>query len=261
MLEDVFERDKPIIGMVHLAPMPGTYHYTGKTVEQYVEEALEDAMILQEAGFDAIMIQNTHDVPTAAKVGPEVVAYMSAIGTELRRHVSIPIGVNIHKNDPESTLAVASVLNASFVRLKVYVGEVMDAEGITRGCAARALAYKQYLHLHNLNIWADIYDITSWPLTSQPIGEMAHWALKFGGADGLVITGRVFSETLDRVRQVKERRPDADVIIGGGIKHHNVQEALRLADAVIVGSALEEKPFTRPISSQKANEFIQIARS
>ncbi len=257
MLKDIFSVKKPMIGMVHLSALPGTETYEGKSLQELTQEAIEDACVLDEAGFDAVLFQNTHDVPGLTKVNPETVAYMSAIGNEIKKHIHIPLGVNIHKVDASATLAVASVLDSPFVRLKVYAGSVMDAEGIVSGCAKEALAYRRRMNM-NCQIWADVYDITSWPLTDQPIGEMAHWALKFGNADSLVITGRCFDETIDRAKQVRKARPDADIIFGGGINHDNVLTALEYCDGIVIGSALESARFTRPISIEKAKSFMNI---
>jgi predicted TIM-barrel enzyme len=40
--------------------------------------------------------------------------------------------------------------------------------------------------------------------------------------------------------------------LAAGVTLANVREALEVADALIVGSALEEKPFTGPVSAAKA---------
>ena len=41
----------------------------------------------------------------------------------------------------------------------------------------------------------------------------------------------------------------------------NVGEALDAADVVIIGSALEERPFTRPVSATKARALSEAAAS
>ena len=257
MLKDIFNVPKAVIGMIHLSALPGTEAYEQKKFSELAKEAVDDARILEDAGFDAVLFQNTHDIPALTRVHPETIAYMTAIGLEIKRCINLPIGVNIHKVDATATLAIASVLDSPFVRLKVYVGAMLDAQGIVNGCAIEALAYRKKMKIP-CQIWCDIYDITSWPLVNQPIGEMAHWALKFGKADSLILTGRSFTETMERAKAVHVYRPDADIILGGGITHENVKEALAIADAVIIGSSLEKQRFTRPISSEKAHAFMKL---
>jgi predicted TIM-barrel enzyme len=94
----------------------------------------------------------------------------------------------------------------------------------------------------------------------QPIGQLAHWAAKFGDASAVIVTGADFSSSLGLAREVKEARSDVPVVIGGGVSHARAAEALAAADAVIVGSALEEQPFSGPISAEKARAFILASR-
>lgn len=250
---------KTLIGMAHLAPLPGTVHYTGIPFDQIVEQAVADARTLAAAGFDAVMIQNTHDVPSTATAPPDTVAFLTAVGREIRRAVNLPLGVNIHKNDAAGALAVAAATGAVFVRVKVYVGAVLGPEGVVEPAAPVALRTRQRLGSQT-EIWADLFDLTSVPLVNHPIGQLAHWAAKFGDAAAVIVTGQSFAQTVDYVRQVRAARPDLTVVIGGGVKEPEAAEALAAADAVIVGSALEERPFTGPVSPDKARRFAATAR-
>jgi hypothetical protein len=251
---------KTLVGMVHLPSLPGTAIYDGRSIDQICTEAVSDASTLKKAGFDGVLLQNSNDVPSIVKVGHETTAFMSMIAYEIKKSVSLPIGIDVEKNDAHAALAIAAAVAGAFVRLKVYTGAVIAHEGVIEGCAADALQERARLNLKKCQIWADIFDITSVPIGTQSIGEAAHWALQFGAADALIITGHTFQETIARIRSVREIHPEAKIVVGGGIKHSNVREALQLADGVIVGSALEEKPFIGPISPSKAHEFVQIAR-
>src|SRR5262245_40599385 len=124
----VRRESKALVGMIHLPPLPGSIGYQGQPFDQIVEQALRDARVLHESGFQATIIQNTHDVPFTATAPPETVAFLSAIGWAVRHELDLPLGVNVLKNDAESALAIAAAVGAVFVRLKVYVGAMLGAE-------------------------------------------------------------------------------------------------------------------------------------
>jgi len=249
---------RALVGMIHLPPLPGSTNYMGQPFGKIVEQAVRDARALHSAGFRAGIIQNTHDLPYTATAPPETVAFLSAVGWEIRREMDWPIGVNILKNDAPGALAVAAAVGAEFVRLKVYVGAVLGAEGVLAPSAADALRTRQRLG-SNVEIWADLFDRTSVPLVQQPLEQIAEWATKFGGASVVIVTGDSWDSTLDMARTARSVLPEVPVAIGGGVTMANVREALDVADVAIVGSALEERPFTGPVSASKARALAEAA--
>jgi predicted TIM-barrel enzyme len=166
--------------------------------------------------------------------------------------------VNVLKNDAPGALAVAAAVGAEFVRLKVYVGAVLGAEGVLAPSSADALRTRQRLG-SSTEIWADLFDRTSVPLVPQPLEQIAEWATKFGGASVVIVTGDSWATTLEMARAARRALPDTPVAVGGGVSLANVREALDVADVAIVGSALEEKPFTGPVSASKARALAKEA--
>ena len=53
-LAKTFGTPKPVLGMIHLAPLPGAPRYSGQMTD-VLERALQDARALQAAGVDASM--------------------------------------------------------------------------------------------------------------------------------------------------------------------------------------------------------------
>ncbi len=249
---------RALVGMIHLPPLPGSTNYMGQSFDRIIEQAVDDARALHTAGFRAGIIQNTHDLPFSAIAPPETIAFLSVVGREIRRENNWPIGVNILKNDAPGALAVAAAVGAEFVRLKVYVGAVLGAEGVLAPSAAVALRTRQRLG-SSTEIWADLFDRTSVPLVPQPLEQIAEWATKFGGASVVIVTGDSWASTLHMARSARSVLPDTPVAIGGGVTLANVREALDVADVAIVGSALEERPFTGPVSASKARALAEEA--
>ena len=129
-LAEVFPNTfKPIIGMLHLPPLPGSYNYTGQPLDDIVEHALHEAEILASSGFDGLLMQNAGDRPASLEVCPEKVAYMSVIGAAVRRaHPTMPLGVNVCWNVPKATIAVCHAAGGAFIRLEhVYIGMAITA--------------------------------------------------------------------------------------------------------------------------------------
>ena len=68
---------QPIIGVVHLKPLPGAPKFDGDTA-RIVEQAVRDALALAEGGVDAIMIENFGDTPFFPTTVPrETISWMT----------------------------------------------------------------------------------------------------------------------------------------------------------------------------------------
>jgi uncharacterized protein len=231
---------KPVIGMVHLLPLPGSEDYDGRGLEPIVERALDEARILDRGGVDAILLQNTGDLPPRVEGGPETIAYLSVIGAAVRREVRCALGINILANGTASALAVAHATGAQFVRIKVYIGAVVGTEGLVQGTARAALEFRRAIGADDIAIAADVYDRTSAPVGEMPIEVAADLAWRMGHADALVVTGYSVEDSLARIRQVKTALPEAVVLAGGGATAANLARFFEFADGVIVGSSVKD---------------------
>lgn len=250
---------KVVIGMVSLPPLPGTYLYQGQELKAIENNAVSDALKMRDAGMDGIMLQNAGDLPARKKVGLETVAFMTAIGKAVREAVGaqFPIGVSVLKNDAEAALAVAEAIQGDFVRLKVYVGAMVSAEGITEGCAEEALMYKRCLN-SRVSLVADVYDRTGVPLGNMSLEEAAGYALSKGQAEALVITGKDFGQSLEWIQRVKQAYPTATILLGGSASPDNVERALAVADGVIVGTSIKKDAVvTNPIDQTQLDLFMK----
>src|SRR5260370_41433472 len=70
---------KPLVAMIHLPPLPGAGNYGGAPVRTIAQRAIAEARLLTEAGFDALLIQNTHDRPSTTYVPSETLTAMTAV--------------------------------------------------------------------------------------------------------------------------------------------------------------------------------------
>ena len=59
MLNRIFSMPKPIIGMIHLKPLPGSPNYDPAVydIKKIIDFAVEEAKILEDAGLNGLQIE------------------------------------------------------------------------------------------------------------------------------------------------------------------------------------------------------------
>lgn len=231
-----------VIAALHLPPHPASRHPAAQPMRQIVDYALRNAERAVRAGIPALYIQDVADTPVASSVQPHTVASLSVVGAALRQAFpDLILGVCLMSHGAREPLAIAQAVEAQFVRLKVYVGAMVKAEGILQGCAYEAVQYRAQLGAENIAILADVYDRTGEPLGRLPLVEEARQAAVFGRADGLVLTGLSFAESLEMLGQVRAAALGVPLFLGGGANAGNVAQALQVADGVIVSSTFKSR--------------------
>src|SRR5260221_12896089 len=116
---------RAVIGMVHLAPLPGAPLYGG-SLDEVIARALADAETLAAGGVTAIAVENFGDRPFRKnRVEPETIAAMTRVVAEIARAVNLPLGVNVLRNDAPAALAVAAATGAAFIPGHVHTRAVL----------------------------------------------------------------------------------------------------------------------------------------
>ncbi|MFB6251958.1 MAG: BtpA/SgcQ family protein [Halobellus sp.] len=241
---DVFSTDTPIIGMIHLPPLPGAPDFEGDRGD--IRRRLrQDATALESGGVDGIMLENFGDAPFYPdRVPRHVVADISALAATLRDHVSIPFGVNVLRNDVQSALGVAAATDGAFVRVNVHTGARLTDQGIVEGLAHETLRLRTRLDA-DVAILADIDVKHSAPLADRSVSEVVGELVERGGADAVVVSGPGTGESVETtvLEDVIESRDahslDTPVLLGSGVTPETAPELLSLADGAIVGTALK----------------------
>src|SRR2546430_16684886 len=101
----MFGVSKPVIGMLHVPALPGSPQ-NKLAFDAIVDWVLQDANLLAGGGVDALILENFGDAPFyPGRVPPHTVAFLTAIGCEVRSSFKLPLGINILRNDAESALA------------------------------------------------------------------------------------------------------------------------------------------------------------
>jgi uncharacterized protein len=259
LYKNIKQIERPIIGMVHIAALPGSVYFDG-SYKNVCDRAVNEATIIAESGFDAVLIQNTGDVPTSHEGDEAVVAFMTAIGLKIKEKCQIPVGINVLMNGSKAALAIAKAIDADFVRIKVAVGAVVSSTGILNADPHGFLKFKRDISAESITIFADLYDRTSSPVGNMPIEVLADLAIRHGGADGLILSGFNYQDTLDRLITVRQAIKDAYLIAGGFVNDDNLETFFNVSNAVIVGSSIKTGGhFLDPLDPQKTQAMVNQA--
>jgi len=254
-----------LFGMVHVRALPGTpYHEL--PVTDIVNTAVREAEAYQAAGFTGILLENMHDRPYCkGKVGPEIVAVMTAVCVAVRRQVGpgYPMGLQILAGANHEALAVALAAGLDFIRAEGFVfGHVAD-EGWIEAGAAQLLRYRRQIGAEHVGIWTDIQKKhSSHAVTADlSLAEWAHGA-EFFGADAVIVTGAHTGDPAnpDELAEVK-RACALPVVIGSGIDAGNAAR-FTAADAWIVGSSIKQDgDWARPLDPKRMQQLVAAHRA
>jgi membrane complex biogenesis BtpA family protein len=254
---------KAVVGMVHLRALPGSPRWAGR-MDEVIHAALHDAHALADGGADALLVENYGDVPfSAARVDAGSVAGMTAVISEIRRVIPLPVGVNVLKTDALSALAVAAATDARFVRVNVHVGAVVADQGLLQSNAHDTLRYRRLLGA-DVKILADVQAKHGVPLAPVPIEQEARDCVNRGLADGLVVSGAATGEPtpMGDIKRVRGAVPDVPLLVGSGVTAETVAELLSIADGVIVGTAVKrDGRLANPVDPERVHRLVEAARA
>jgi membrane complex biogenesis BtpA family protein len=253
-LDSAFWARKPLIGMTHLLPLPGSPQDSGMGMETILARAVADARALEAGGADAVIVENFFDAPFVKEtLPPHTLAAMTRAVQAVREAVRLPVGVNALRNDARAALAIAHICGAQFVRINVYVGAAVTDQGIIEGAARTAVLYRRELGA-DVAIWADILVKHAAPLGTTTLEEAARDAVLRGLADALIVSGAATGSPTapEDLRQVKAAVPQTPVLIGSGLRAQTAPALLALADGAIVGTSLKrDELITEPVDAAR----------
>ena len=263
LLESIFGTPHPVIGMVHLPPLPGSPRWRGD-LGRILDRAVKDAKALKAGGADGAVIENYGDAPfVAGPVGPECVAAMTAALRACVEATGLPFGVNCLRNDPVSALAVALAGGGRFVRTNVHTGALVTDQGILEGRAAETMRARAALRAEGIAVFADVLVKHAVPLGPRDPRRAAKDAVHRGLADAVLVTGPATGARADlrEVAAVRDGVPGTPVIVASGVVPRDLPLVASLADGVLVGSSLERGGRAgNPVEAARVRALVAAAR-
>ncbi|MBO6514042.1 MAG: BtpA/SgcQ family protein [Phycisphaerales bacterium] len=265
-LSSILTGDGPkLIGMVHVGALPGT-PFAEQSVQALVDQAVLEARIIEESGFDSIIVENMHDTPYVHgdELGPEIVAGMTRVCDAVVDAVGIPVGVQILSGGNRHALAVAHTVGCRYIRCENFVfAHVADEGLLDRAEAGALLRYRRSIGAEGVQIFCDIKKKHASHALTGDLG-IAHFAHggEFFGADGFIVTGQSTGQAteLADVKAVREVT-DLPVLVGSGVTPDCASDLCEYADALIVGSWIKADGFwKKAVDPQRAVEMVKAVR-
>ncbi len=234
--------EKPVVGVLHLLPLPGSPRWRGSMAEVR-DRALREAEILEGAGISGLVVENFQDAPFYPKsVPPETVAALAVLTEAVVSASDLPVGVNVLRNDAVSALGVAAATGARFVRVNIHTGSMFTDQGLLHGRAHETLRLRASLGIR-VAIFADVLVKHATPPQGTTLEAAGRDSWHRGLADGLILTG---SETgaptsVEAIKRLRGALPaEAPIWVGSGVTPETAKLLLASSDGLIVGSAFQK---------------------
>jgi uncharacterized protein len=262
-LYQLFKTRTPIIGVVHLLPLPTSPRWGGN-LKAVINRAEQEAAALASGGVDGIIVENFFDAPFAKnQVDPAVVSAMTVVVQRIQNLVALPIGLNVLRNDGKSAMAIAYSTQAQFIRVNVLTGVMATDQGLIEGEAHQLLRYRRELG-SDVKILADVLVKHARPLGSPNLTVAVKDTIERGLADAVILSGWATGsppnqEDLELACGAANETP---VFIGSGANWENIATLMQAANGVIVSSSLKRHGrIEQPIDPIRVSQFVEAAHS
>jgi membrane complex biogenesis BtpA family protein len=244
MFTDLFDVSHPLIGMVHLPPLPDAPNWVGN-LNNLNEKISTDINALVKGGAHGLLFENYGDSPfTKNSVSALTISFMTRIISDCIVDIDIPFGVNVLRNDWEAALSIATATGGSFIRVNILSGVYATDQGIIEGSAYDCLKFRNFLEKElgrRIFILADVNTKHGRPIYNINLKGATLDLVERVGPDGLIITGprTGMAPNIDDLKEVKNISSDIPVLVGSGVNPNNITNFLDFANGFIVGSYLK----------------------
>jgi uncharacterized protein len=267
-LRRLFATDIPIIGMVHLLPLPGAPGFDAHGgMGRIIETAVDDAQRLASGGVDGIQIENQWDRPflRGDKIGPETVSAMTRAVGEIKAEVDSPLGINVHLNGAIPAMAIAVATGCHWIRVFELASAYIASTGLVEGVGPDLMRYRRFLDATStVAVFGDFHvkhgshQITADRRLEEELEDVAE-----SGADAAIVTGLKTGvapgkATLQKLRGYSQ----IPIIIGSGLTLENLPELLPFVDGAIVGKHFKERgELSAKVDEHRVVEFMKAVRA
>lgn len=261
-LRAMFTVTKPVIGTIHVLPLPGAPRYRGQAMRDIIARAVADARSYVAGGVTGLIVENEGDIPfrKPEHVGPDTVATLTAVTVAIRDAVDVPVGLNCLANAVVQSLAIAKATGGMFVRANQWANAYVANEGIIEGAAAEALRFRRLIDGEEIRVLADVHvkHGSHAIVADRSLAELTHDTEAFD-ADVLIATGQRTGDPtrVDEVSAIKSvaTRP---VIVGSGLTAANAASLMAIADGAIVGSSMKhDGVWWNPVDLDRVTEIME----
>ena len=259
------------VGVIHLGPLPGSPLADSRLkpyeiIHQVGYQAIRDAKLLVNAGFDGILIENFNDAPFFKdQVPTETVTAVTIIATAMRESLSCHLGINVLRNDALTALKIAASAPLDFIRCNLLSGVIASDQGMIESQAAQLLREKKRLQ-SDVKILADVDVKHAKSLSQFSLEQSIHEVVSRSLADGVILTGSQTGsfpqpESIEIGMQTA-RKQGVPCYIGSGVSFETIDEAKELDVGLIIGSVFRKGGVAgQAIDSTRLNRFKRLLKS
>ncbi|MBI3984433.1 MAG: BtpA/SgcQ family protein [Candidatus Levybacteria bacterium] len=255
MFNKLFKNNKPMIGMIHLPPLPGYIKHPG--MDAVIKKALIDLNTLQKAGFDGVLIENDNDQPHQIGVSKSITASFTKVMKQVCKEAKIPVGMEIIYDMPQ-TIKTAHKVGADFVRLDVFVDTVLTKWGKIPSQAKELVVLKEKIGAKELVMLTDIQVKHAQMLDKKTLEQSAKEAAQYI-SNALIVTGDWTGHPpfINDCKKVKKAAKATPLLIGSGLDSKNIKKLFKYADGAIVGTSIKTGDY---IDLVKATNLINVVK-
>ncbi|AEB06825.1 photosystem I assembly BtpA [Coriobacterium glomerans PW2] len=262
-LAKLFGTEKPVIGLLHLRPLPGDpRYYPDGSVSRVCEAAKRDLAALQDGGVDGILVTNEFSLPYERRVSPVTIAAMAHVIGTLQSELSTPWGAEAIY-DGDATIELCAAVNAKFSRC-LFAGAWVGDLGVIDRDVAATMRLKSALRLDGLRLFHFVTSEGEVYLNDRTTSEITESLMFNCSPDALVVGGSAAGKgpsglLVDGVRKAACGVP---VLCGTGCRESTIAEVFCDFDGAFVGTCLKrDGRFDAPIDPVRVGSFMAAARS
>lgn len=255
-LKDVFETEKPIIGLLHLQALPGDPFYNS-TMDEVIERARQDLRALQQGGVDGVLITNEFSLPYEKKVSGVTMAAMARVVGALKEEFKVPYGTEVIY-DADATIEMCAATDAVFTRC-VFTGAYAGDLGLVDRDIAKTLRLRKALGRSDLKMVYFVNSEGEVYLNNRDEAEITKTMLLNCHPEALVVAGGMAGSSPENnlLSKVKGAAGNVPVFCGTGCKLENIEQILKISDGAFVGTTFKrDGKFTEAIEEKRVKVFM-----
>ena len=230
-LAKLFNAEKPIIGMIHLA---------GSNHQEKIKKGLQELMLYDKEGVNGAIIEDYHGTP---KEVYEVLKESQKLNLKIIR------GVNILQ-EPYSAFELASDFGAKFIQFDSVQTQDLNLK-IYSGLR------EQY---PNISVLGGIGFKYTMP-TGNPLKQDLEEGMQRCEAIVTTGAGTGIETPIEKLKAYKKILGNFPLIAGAGVNADNIKEQLSVADGAIIGSSFKPEGNTfLPVDRNLVRNIMEIVK-
>jgi membrane complex biogenesis BtpA family protein len=135
--------------------------------------------------------------------------------------------------------------------------------GLWNTDAAALLRYRRQLAAGDIAVFMNVTPEFASQIGRRSVSQLARSAVVSSLADAVLVSGPMAGAEpdLESLKEAEQAvRGEVPVLVNTGAKSTNIEEFLRIADGVIVGSDLKADGYTwNPVDPQRVKQFMDAA--